>query len=169
MQSNFQLLAAFDRYEIHGVREFGRGRNRYCEQVPDSEAQFWSLYGHIPNQGVECIGDFKTREFAEQIYARITGELYSPITGERAHSEALVQSHSESFAMGDTRPNSERGRRIERVLEYYGDDEAPTTLTDFIADAMHWCRIEEHDFQSILTMAQMHFEVEVSEQEGVAL
>lgn len=70
------LPIPFDNYEIHGVREYGRGKSRHCEQVPDDEAQFWSLYGHIPSQGVECIGDFNSREFAEEVYARITGEPY---------------------------------------------------------------------------------------------
>jgi hypothetical protein len=70
------LPARFDAYEIHGIREFGKGKDRYCEQVPDDEAQFWSLYGHIPGQGVECIGDFTTREHAEEVYARITGRRY---------------------------------------------------------------------------------------------
>jgi hypothetical protein len=78
------LPALFDRYEIHGVREFGKGKNRYCEQVRDDEAQFWSLYGHIPGQGLDCIGDFKTREHAEEVYARITGQCY----GESASKEA---------------------------------------------------------------------------------
>jgi hypothetical protein len=67
---------AYDAYEVHGVREFGRGKNRFCEQVPDEKARFWSLYGHIPGQGADCIGDFKTREHAEEVYARITGRHY---------------------------------------------------------------------------------------------
>jgi hypothetical protein len=70
------LPTSFDAYEIHGVREFGRGKSRHCEQASDNEAQFWSLYGHIPGQGLECIGDFKSRQFAEEVYARITGEPY---------------------------------------------------------------------------------------------
>ena len=78
------LPATFDGYEIHGVREFGKGKNRHCEQVPDDDAQFWSLYGHIPGQGLDCIGDFKTREHAEEVYARITGRRY----GEPARKEA---------------------------------------------------------------------------------
>ena len=53
-----------------------RGKNRYCEQVPDEEAQFFSLYGHIPGQGLDCIGDFKTRALAEEVCARITGRPY---------------------------------------------------------------------------------------------
>jgi hypothetical protein len=69
-------IARFDDYEVHGVREFDDGAGRYCEQVPDDQAEFWSLYGHIPGQGLECIGDFKTREHAEEVYARITGRPY---------------------------------------------------------------------------------------------
>ncbi|MGE3999016.1 MAG: hypothetical protein AB7I48_02275 [Planctomycetaceae bacterium] len=71
------LPPPFDAYEIHGVREFGRGKSQRCEQVADGEAHFWSLYGHIAGQGLECIGDFKSRELAEEIYARITGEFYA--------------------------------------------------------------------------------------------
>lgn len=70
------LSKTFDDYEISGVREYGTRPDGYCERVDDSEAQFWSLYGHIPGEGVECIGDFKTREIAEEVYARITGTRY---------------------------------------------------------------------------------------------
>ena len=70
------LTVRFDAYEIHGVGEFDDGTGKYCEQVPDDAAEFWSLYGHIPGQGVDCIGDFKTRKHAEEIYARITGRRY---------------------------------------------------------------------------------------------
>jgi hypothetical protein len=69
-------IVRFDDYEVHGVREFDDGAGKYCEQVPDDEAESWSLYGHIPGQGLECIGDFKTRELAEEVHARITGRRY---------------------------------------------------------------------------------------------
>ena len=72
------LPPRFDGYEIHGVREFDDGSGKYCEQVPDDEAEFWTLYGHIPGAGLESIGDFKTRAFAEEVYERITGERYAP-------------------------------------------------------------------------------------------
>ncbi len=72
-----ELPACFDLYEIHGIREFVHPKGNFCERVADEEAQFWSLFGHIPGMGDECIGDFKTREFAEEIYARITGLSYS--------------------------------------------------------------------------------------------
>jgi len=67
---------AFEAYEIHGVRDFDDEGGKYCEQVPDDEAEFWTLYGHIPSAGLESIGDLKTRAFAEEVYERITGERY---------------------------------------------------------------------------------------------
>ena len=76
MKSN-QLPTPFDDYEISGVREYGKGKRRHCEQVTDDEAQFWSLYRHIPGAGLDCIGDFATRQNAEEVYARITGRHYN--------------------------------------------------------------------------------------------
>jgi hypothetical protein len=55
------LPTAFDGYEIHGVREFDEGGSKWCEQVPDDEAVFWSLYGHIPGEGVDCIAEGNLR------------------------------------------------------------------------------------------------------------
>jgi hypothetical protein len=66
----------FDDYEIHGVKEFHEVGVLWFEQVSDREAEFWSLFGHIPGQGLDCIGDFKTSEHAEEIYARITRRSY---------------------------------------------------------------------------------------------
>ena len=40
-------MKPYDAYEIHGVAEVGGG----CEPVPDGEAEFWSLYGHVPGEG----------------------------------------------------------------------------------------------------------------------
>jgi len=73
MSNTDELPTPFDGYEVHGVREFGGGAKRHCEQVADEEARFWSLYGHISGQGLECIGDFKSRALAEEICARIKG------------------------------------------------------------------------------------------------
>jgi hypothetical protein len=80
----------FDDYEIHGMtrltdipgqEEEPAGRLiDNCEQVSDNDAEFWSLFGHIPGQGIDCIGDFATREHAEEIFARITGRRYADAT-----------------------------------------------------------------------------------------
>jgi hypothetical protein len=69
-------LTPFDAYEIHPVTEHcAPDGSTFCEIADDpAEASFWSLYGHIPGQGVECIGDFASFEAAAEIYARITGQ-----------------------------------------------------------------------------------------------
>jgi hypothetical protein len=81
------LPTPFDDYEIHGMKRLNDcpgseeeplGRTiGNCEQVSNHDAEFWSLFGHIPGQGLDCIGDFATREHAEEIYARITGRSYT--------------------------------------------------------------------------------------------
>ena len=67
--------AVFDHYEIHGVRL--DQDDDVFEQVDNGEAEFFSLYGHIPGEGYQCIGDFKSREAAETVYTRITGRRYA--------------------------------------------------------------------------------------------
>lgn len=76
------LPAPFDDYEIHPCRRFQEPddpQRFYFEVCEPHEADVWTLYGHIPSQGVDAIGDFSSREFAEEIYARITGRSYGRI------------------------------------------------------------------------------------------
>jgi hypothetical protein len=78
----------FDAYEIHGLKRLPgcHGQEEEpagfvindCEQVADADAEFWGLFGHIPGRGLDCIGDFATREHAEEVYARITGRHHDP-------------------------------------------------------------------------------------------
>ena len=74
----------YDNYEISGCYRLndegepdpdGSSVER-CDD--DSQAQFWTLYGHIDGQGAQAIGDFPSRADAEQVYRRIVGE---PFTG----------------------------------------------------------------------------------------
>lgn len=76
------LLVPFDAYEVHGMKRLpSSGQEEEpigrvienCEMVPDDQAEFWSLFGHIPGQGIDCIGDFDSRQRAEEILARIAG------------------------------------------------------------------------------------------------
>jgi hypothetical protein len=82
------LPVRFDDYEVHGVKRFdaipgqdvgprAQAVAGHFEQVGDADADFWSLFGHIPGQGLDCIGDFPTREHAEEVLARITGRRYT--------------------------------------------------------------------------------------------
>jgi hypothetical protein len=90
------LPTPFDAYEIHGMRRLpGRGTEEDpvglaiydCEQVPDDRAEFWSLFGHIPGHGLDCIGDFATREHAEEVFARISGQPYTGQPHDRRRSK----------------------------------------------------------------------------------
>ncbi len=56
--------------------------------------------------------------------------------------------------------------RAEQALATYSDDDPATNLVDFLADAMHWCRAEGHDFADLLGTAEMHFQEEFFEEEG---
>lgn len=71
-------VGRYDAYEIHPCREYEQiGEDgtawRFTEPCEAEEAQFWTLYGHIPGEGVEAIGDYRTREDAEAVLCRITG------------------------------------------------------------------------------------------------
>lgn len=62
----------FDAYEILGVEQIDADN---CEVVTDgSKPDFYSLYGHLKGEGVQCIGDFTTRAHALEVYNLIVGE-----------------------------------------------------------------------------------------------
>lgn len=69
------MARMFDDYEIHGCADFmlADDTGKYTEQVDDPLAEYWTLYGHITGEGVQAIGDFKSRAMAEDTLALITG------------------------------------------------------------------------------------------------
>lgn len=72
-------LRRYDDYEIQPCRRYRDSDDPNCSFVEPCEAfeaDFWTLYGHIPGEGVEAIGDFDTSDHAEEVYARITGRSY---------------------------------------------------------------------------------------------
>jgi hypothetical protein len=74
------LPTRFDDYEIqpcHRYWEADEPNMAFVEACEPFEADFWTVYGHIPGEGVQAIGDFDTREHAEEVFARITGRRYA--------------------------------------------------------------------------------------------
>ncbi len=74
-------MKVYDNYEISPCRRYEEPDSPgkfYFEACEPDEANVWTLYGHIEGGGVQAIGDFSTREAAEQVYFRITGQ---PFTG----------------------------------------------------------------------------------------
>jgi len=66
-------MKRYDAYEISGVC---KDEDDYCEVVTDSaiKPDFYSLYGHIEGEGVQCIGDFTEKNDAIEVYNLIVGE-----------------------------------------------------------------------------------------------
>lgn len=67
-------MRTFEAYEIKPFRLFDRGTKGGIaieECVPD-QAEFWTLFGKAKGRA-EPIGDFDTRQEAEQLYRCITG------------------------------------------------------------------------------------------------
>lgn len=73
-------LKVYHNYEISPCKRYGEPDSPgkfYFEVCEPEEADVWTLYGHLGGEGVEAIGDFSTREAAEQVYSRITGLQFS--------------------------------------------------------------------------------------------
>ena len=75
-----ELPTRFDDYEIQPCRrhlDANEPEIAFVEPCQPFEADFWTVYGHIPGEGVQAIGDFDTRQHAEEVFARITGSAYA--------------------------------------------------------------------------------------------
>ena len=73
-------LHVYDNYEISPCRRYEEPDSPgkfYFEVCDPHEADVWTLYGHITGEGVDAIGDFASREAAEETYFRITGVKFS--------------------------------------------------------------------------------------------
>jgi hypothetical protein len=66
----------YDALKVHTVATFFDG---YAEQIldgddlPEEGTVCWSLYGHTPNEGLECIGDFISFEAACEVAEKLGG------------------------------------------------------------------------------------------------
>jgi hypothetical protein len=47
------------------------------DDIPEElrDSAFWSIYGHTPGEGVQCLGDFTTRADAIEVLMRLLGDL----------------------------------------------------------------------------------------------
>lgn len=70
----------FDAIELAPVAVYEDGECEPYESladVPKTEVEqiIWSIYGHTPGEGVQCIGDFTTRDHALEVIRRLLGDL----------------------------------------------------------------------------------------------
>lgn len=71
--------AGYDALEVHTVIEISGFAESLSsgEEIPEADALYWSLYGHTPNEGLECIGDFISFEAACEVADKLGGKLFS--------------------------------------------------------------------------------------------
>lgn len=59
------------------------------------------------------------------------------------------------------KPDTLRAAHLDAILDDYCSQSSPTeNLIDILADAMHWCLLNDESFAGLLTTAQMHVEIE---------
>jgi hypothetical protein len=69
----------YDALEVHTVQIF---LDDYADQlsageeISEGSSIIWSLYGHTPNEGLECIGDFNSFEAACEVAEKLGGKLF---------------------------------------------------------------------------------------------
>jgi len=66
-------IKQFDFYEIASVKIIDK-KTHACEICKPDEADFWTLYGHIPGEGIDAFADCETKEQCEELLQRITGK-----------------------------------------------------------------------------------------------
>ena len=101
-------MKPFDNYEISPCRRFEEPDapgSFWFEVCEPEEADVWTLYGHIEGEGVTAIGDFSSREAAEEVYRRITGQ---PFPGSYQAAAHLRRMHlaAEAFAVLERAANA---------------------------------------------------------------
>jgi hypothetical protein len=69
-------MKPFDNYEIIPYRRYeaaSPGGIYHYEECEPEEADMWRLCGCVYGDGPHAIGDFASREYAEEVFQRITG------------------------------------------------------------------------------------------------
>lgn len=70
------IVKGFDALEVHTVvlEVDDYASALFCgDEIPEDSAVCWSLYGHICNEGLECIGDYTSFESACAIAEKLGG------------------------------------------------------------------------------------------------
>ena len=78
-----KMKPMYDGYRIAGCQRFDEGPDSLVVECEDRDAQFWTIYGYIDNRSLdnkpdrcEAIGDFRSREAAEEVYFHLAGEKF---------------------------------------------------------------------------------------------
>lgn len=66
----------FNEYEVHPVIEYEQGHFETTDE-DDPNIAYWSVYGHLPEGGIDCIADCIYRKDAELLQEALRSKLKS--------------------------------------------------------------------------------------------
>ncbi|WP_206352401.1 hypothetical protein [Tautonia rosea] len=96
-------MKPFDNYEISGCQRLDDAgtpdpNGSITVTCDDDEAEFWTLYGHVQGVRVEALGDYSSREAAEEVYQCITGQPFPNLYESDPHIRRMHLA-AEAFAL----------------------------------------------------------------------
>ena len=87
----------YDAVEVHGVRNFASGSDDdTCYEIDNLSPTSFSVYAHLKDGGLDCVGDFGKYEDAVQYGAEVSADYRWPVRNHvldqhRATSSATLQ------------------------------------------------------------------------------
>jgi hypothetical protein len=91
----------YDALEVHGVRDLNEVHSpegTAC-QVDDENPQFFSVYAHVVDGGVECVGDFSAHAAAVEYAGELSASHGWPVVDHSLAGTVLAQSHRDAEAI----------------------------------------------------------------------
>lgn len=118
----------FDNYEIHPVIGLDKENQPTKDETKivaydqcaedDPDLFMWSVYGHLPEGGIECIADCASKEDAELIYAGLLERLAKPALLDAALlARDVLQPRPPAKNLGETVGNAVAIERAIRALD----------------------------------------------------
>ena len=90
----------FDNYEISPCKKYHHtDGTSHIEPCDETDAEYWTLYGHIGGEGVTAIGDFDSRDAAESTFYRITGQQFTASYEANAHLQLMYAAEELAVAL----------------------------------------------------------------------
>jgi hypothetical protein len=84
-------MTIYDAFELHPIALYADCDGTHEDRASNpATADYWSLFGHLPTGGVECLADFKTSEAARLVFARL--KAADQLQAERAELLAGLRS-----------------------------------------------------------------------------
>lgn len=123
-----QTEKKYDNYEIHPVVALDKDNNPTRDEAKivaydqcaedDPDLFMWSVYGHLPTGGIECIADCASKEAAELIQAGLMERLARPALLDAAlQARIALLPHRPAANLQETVRNATEVERAIRTID----------------------------------------------------